>query len=232
MKLLITGAASALGGHLIAGLREAHVLRLTDRNTMQTDLEFVRCPLDHGEITDQVVADSDVLIHLAHVARDGEPANQWLDLNTRCTYNLLLAASRAHIKRVIYLSVLDMFCAYETDLAVAEDWRPRPTCEPRELGPYMGEFVVREFAPTGALDVLILRIGHVITAVEAETTPFDPMWVDARDVSGAVAAALRQPSARFAISHLQHRSRRARFRMGRSRHGIDYTPQHSFEEQP
>lgn len=247
MKVLITGAASDLGQLLAEGLSAEHSLRLTDRQDLATSLDFVRSDLDHGEDTEGLVAGVDAIVHPAFVAADGEGADQWLDASTRCTYNLLTAASEAGVKRVVYLGSLDIFRAYDPHMVVAEDWRPQPSLEPEELGPYMGEFVAREFAHTGLLEVIILRLGHVVSAEEARQLPYDPMWVDGRDVVGGVEAALEQPVRGFAVFHLLHASERAR-PMGRHQHhhghhhshrgagprrprrSIAYTTQHNFEE--
>lgn len=238
MKLLITGAGAPLGMHLAAGLREAHELRLTDRVPLDTDLEFIRSDLGHDESTDQLVAGVDAIVHQAHFPAEGDDPTTWLDANTRCTYNLLTAAAEAGVERVIYLSTLDLFLPYDEDMRVSEQWRPRPTCEPDRLGPHLGEFVAREFAHSHALRVLVLRLGHVVTAEEASGREFDPMWIDVRDVVGAIAAAVEQELRPFRIVHLQHQSDRARFG-GRPhrhrhhhhhRHSFNYTPQFNFEE--
>lgn len=238
MKLLITGAASTLGTHLADGLREAHSLRLTDRTAIDTDLEFVRCELGHDESTDRLVAGVDAIVHLAHTPRAGDPEADWIDVNTRCTYNLLTAAQEAGVGRVLLLSTLDLFRAYAEEMAVTEEWRPRPGCEPDTLGPHLAEFVAREFAHSHALAVLVLRLGHVVTAAEARQREYDPMWIDARDAVAGVAAALLEEDWRpFGVVHLQHQGERARFR-GRHRrrhhhhhhHSSNYEPQFNFEE--
>ena len=238
MKLLITGAASRLGEHLADGLRDTHPLRLTDRVEVDTDLEFVRCELGHDESTDRLVAGVDAIVHLAHAPRAGDAEIDWINVNTRGTYNLLTAAAEAGVGRVLLLSTLDLFRAYDEDMVVMEDWRPRPGCEPDTLGPHLAEFVAREFAHSHALRVLVLRLGHVVTAEEAGEREYDPMWLDARDAVGAVAAFLQGEEWRpFRVVHLQHRGERARFR-GRHHHhhhhhrrrSPNYEPQFNFEE--
>ena len=230
MNILITGAATPLGKHLAAGLRVGHQLRLTDRTPIDTDLEFVPSELGHDESTDRLVEGVETIIHQAYLPREGDGASDWLDASTRRTYNLLLAASEAGVKQVIYLSTLDLFLPYDEDLTVAENWRPRPTCQPDRLGPHLGEFIAKEFAHSHALKVLILRLGHIVTAAEAKEQKFDPMWVDVRDVVGAAESALGQSLREFGVAHLQCQSERARFVSHSRRHSLDYAPQHNFEE--
>ena len=56
MRVLITGAASPLGQAIAARLRTDYQVRLTDREEVSTDLEFVRSDLGHDEATDALVA--------------------------------------------------------------------------------------------------------------------------------------------------------------------------------
>jgi nucleoside-diphosphate-sugar epimerase len=84
----------------------------------------------------------------------------WLDEATRGCYNLLCAATAAEVRRVIVVSCLDVFAPYGEDLAVDENFRPRPTVAPTQLGPHLTEFLAREFAHThGGLNVTVARVG-------------------------------------------------------------------------
>ena len=64
MNILLTGAASALGQALTAGLKDKHQLRLSDRTALATDLEFVQSDLGHEEETDQLVTGINTIVHL------------------------------------------------------------------------------------------------------------------------------------------------------------------------
>ncbi|MEW6752472.1 MAG: NAD(P)-dependent oxidoreductase [Candidatus Latescibacterota bacterium] len=230
MHLLITGGAKPLGRHLAAGLRPPHRVRLTDWQPDGGDAELVACDLGHDEATDRLVEDVDVVLHTVFRPRRQDCPTAWIDANTRRTYNLLLAASQAGVRQAILLSTLDLFLAYDPGMTVSEAWRPRPTCQPESLGPHLAECVAREFAHTHALKVLIVRLGHVVTQEEAHSLPFDPLWVDVRDVVGLVQAALGQELPQFGVVHLQHDSPRARFRHHAHRHSLPYAPQFAFED--
>ena len=68
------------------------------------------------------------------------------------------------MRRVVVVSCLDVFERYGADLAVDENFMPRPTMSPTQLGPHLTEFLAREFAHThGALDVTVARIGVIST---------------------------------------------------------------------
>ena len=107
MNILITAGASALAQDLARdAMPKKHSVRLTDVWwTCKTgNWPFVRCDLGHDEATDRLVAGVDVLVHLAASYSEYAEgtsdnlevsANRLIDYHTRCTYNLLLAASEA-----------------------------------------------------------------------------------------------------------------------------------------
>ena len=115
MNILITAGASALAQDLARALSKEHSVRLTDVVDANRQWPFVRCDLGHDEATDRLVAGVDVLVHLAasyseYAERTSDnseiSANRLIDYHTRCTYNLLHAASEAGVPRCIYASSL------------------------------------------------------------------------------------------------------------------------------
>ena len=236
MRILITGAASALGQAIAVGLRTRHQLRLTDSVSLDTDLEFVASDLGQDERTDALVKDIDAIVHLAYTPREGDAENAWLDANSRRHYNLLLAASEAGVQCVLLLSTLDLFQSYDVDMAVSENWQPQPNTDPTQLGAHIAEFTAREFAHSNALDIVILRLGHIVHADRVAGQPFDPMWLDERDAARAVECILqkhqitdKRPMRHYHVLHLQSVSERARFSSDRICGSLEFTPQHSFE---
>lgn len=229
MNILLTGAGTDLGRALTAGLAADHQLRLTDRRPLESEREFVQSDLGHDESTDRLVAGVEAIVHQPGPGVREADGPAWIDACTRCTYNLLLAAAEADVKQVVLLSTLDLFLPYDEDMTVGETWRPRPSCEPRVMGLHLSEFVAKEFVHQRALDILVLRLGHVVEADDAGQ-PFDPMWVASADVVRAVRAALERDGARSQILHLQAESPRARFGIARIKQALDFSPQFNFEE--
>ena len=96
-----TRATTSLAQILAATLRDTHQVRLTDHDALGTDLAFVESELGHDESTDSLVKDIDAIVHQAYVPRPGEDETTWLDRNSRCIYNLLLAASKAAVEHFV-----------------------------------------------------------------------------------------------------------------------------------
>ena len=61
-----------------------------------------------------------------HLAAEGAPADGgsggWLDICTRCTYNLLVAAVAAGVGRLTLCGSIDVFLPYDVRHGVMPDW--------------------------------------------------------------------------------------------------------------
>jgi len=230
-QVLITAAESPLAQVIAAELTDRYRVSLTARGDARSDFPLTKAPLDADETTAALVRGKDALVHVAEPA----PADHKItpiDYRTRLTYNLLQAASRAGVRRVVYLSSLELLTAYGEDFQVTEDWRPRPGSDPRLLSHYLGEFTCREFAREGAFSVVILRLGKVVRADEVAGRPFDPLGVDQRDVARAVALALAALEASdgrklgpWSVFHVQADSPPARFSIQKAKRVLGYRPQ-------
>ena len=221
--ILITSAHSPLAQFLADGLKDKYPIRLTERIPVRTAHEFVECALDPDSATNLAVRGSQAIVHVAEPL-PADTAEQQLDLLTRCTYNLLWAAAQESVPRVVLLSTLEVMTGYPADFTVAETWRPRPAMQPRVLAKHLGEFTCREFAREGKSGIVVLRLGKVVRASEAAGQPFDPMWVEERDVVQAVSAALAAKLAGWEIFHIQAESPRARFAVTRAKAALGYRP--------
>ena len=115
MNILITSAGSELARNLAGALAQAHTLRLTELYPVE-DVEgtFVQSELGHDESTNELVRSMDTIIHIAEIPSDllaeaDQPENYAIDYETRCTYNLLMAAVAEGVKHFVYASTLRLF---------------------------------------------------------------------------------------------------------------------------
>jgi len=237
MRVLITGAASPLAKAIADSLCTDHQVSLTDKEQISTDLEFVRSDLGHDEATDALVQGIDAIVHLAYAPRPNDGENEWLDVNSRRHYNLLLAASEADVSFALVISTLDLFQPYDVGMTVGEHWQPQPNTSPAQLGAHLAEFTAREFAHSNALDVAVLRLGHVVLSEEVAEQAYDPMWVDQRDAARAVDLFLQKRETldlhrprSYQVFHLQSVSDRARFSSEHICNALEFQPHYSFED--
>ncbi len=191
------------------------------------------CDLGHDEATDRLVAGVDVLIHLAASYSEYAEgtsdnlevsANRLIDYQTRCTYNLLHAASESGVSRCIYASSLCLFARCDDDWAVNEQWRPRPSTEPPILAQHLGEFVCREFARERKIAITCLRLGKLDQPGDNAEQPSDPTWLARQDAVHAFECAMAAPAQPWAIYHIQSAFPGARFSSARAQDAIGFAP--------
>ncbi len=224
-KILITSGASTLAQALAAGLKDTHTIRLTERGPVTTEHEFVECPLSHDPSTNAVVRGVEAVVHVAEPLSSDSPEQQ-IDLMTRCTYNLLWAASEEKVPRVVLLSTLELMTGYDPNFTVSENWLPLPTDKPTVLSKHLGEYTGREFAREGKNQIVVLRLGKVVRADQVKDQTPDPLWVDERDVVHAVSQALAATRlTSWQVFHIAQAGPRARFSVRRAGTALGYKPQ-------
>lgn len=230
MNILITSAGSELARNVAGALAEAHTLRLTELHPVENIVgDFLQSELGHDEATNELVRGIDTIIHIAEVppnllAGADQPDNYAIDYQTRCTYNLLMAASEEGVKRFIYASTLRLFEQHGEDWTVAESWKPRPSVDSFVLSKHLGEFTCREFAREGKINVTCLRLGNLITTETAATTKYDSMWLEMNDAVTAFQGALTSPS-QWDTYHIQSEFPGARFSVRTAKAEIEFNPQ-------
>jgi nucleoside-diphosphate-sugar epimerase len=233
-RVLITSANCRLAQSLAAELSREYQVRLTERIGVKSSYEFDQCAMGNDASTRSLVRGTGAIVHVAEPLPD-EMESQQIDYLTRCTYNLLWAAVEEGVRRLVLLSTLELMTRYDESFTVSERWRPLPTCEPRLLSKHLGEFTCREFAREGKIDAIVLRLGKVVRSDEVKGQPFDPIWVDERDVAQAVSSALSAKLADspsgvggWSIFHIGADSPRARFAVANAKNGLGYRPQFSW----
>ena len=230
MNVLITSAGSELARRLAAAAAESHTLRLTELEPVNTEFEFVQSALGHDESTDELVEGMDAIVHIAEIppnllAAADQPENFEIDYQTRCTYNLMMAAAAADVKHFIYASTLRLFEQHSADWTVSENWRPRPAVDSFVLAKHLGEFTCREFARERKLQVTCLRLGVLITAEAAAAAEFNnAMWLEMNDAVTAFQGALDAPS-RWGIFHIQSEFPGSRFAVDNAKGHLKFNPQ-------
>lgn len=227
MHLLLTSAAAPLAQALAEPLRTDHAVRLTERTPLPGRTDFVLSPLGPDLSTNLLIRGIDAVIHVAEPLPT-DNALQQIDYLTRCTYNLCLAAAAEGVKRLIYLSTLNLMTAYDPTYRVNERWKPQPPPDAPVLAKHLGEYTCREFAREHKLTVVVLRLGKVVRAEAVAGQPVDPLWVDERDVAQAVALALTADVPRWAIFHIGADSPRARFSVATAKQVLKYAPRYTF----
>jgi nucleoside-diphosphate-sugar epimerase len=249
MTILITGGDSRLARGLAAALAAESGVRLIARRftgpVPGPPVEQVTGDLRVPEQVRAALAGVQVVIHAAPYPAgrvDGEPPgpdaaaaqDHVLDEAARGSYVLFDAARTAGVERFILLSTLDLFDRLPDAWRVDEGWRPRPTPEPAQLGPWLAELSVRENSRVGTLQSICLRLGRMVDDETSAGHPFDARWVHMDDVVQGVRCALRYRAGSrpdWSIFHLMAPGPRAKLRLAYAASAQDsfgYQPVHDF----
>lgn len=230
-RVLVTAADTPLARVLADRLAGDCQVHLTAAADVSVSHAFRRCRLEADETTRDVVRGMSAIVHLALAPGTGSSDEQ-IDALVRSTYNLLTAAAAEGVRRVVHIASLAAMQAYDQADLVTEDWQPRPGSDAAALAEYLAECTSREFARQRSFEVVILRIGKPVRAESVLGQPFDPLWVDQRDVAQAVSLALRadkliapRGTDGWVVLHVLSGSPRARFSIARARQVLGYQPQ-------
>ena len=93
-------------------MSDEHALRLTAPTPLTSEYEFAQSSLGHDFSTNLLVRGMEAIIHVAQPLANDTPEGQ-LDHLTRGTYNLLRAAAKEGVRRVVYLSTLSLMAQYD-----------------------------------------------------------------------------------------------------------------------
>jgi uronate dehydrogenase len=205
---VITGAGGNVGSSLRQGIAPLVAkLVLLDVHTLQCNHEREEAAVVN--ICDQealynAVQGANGIIHLAGIADDA-PFQALADVNITGTFNVLEAARRAGVPRVVFASSNRVTGFYSTSTSVEPGMPARPD------GLYgaskvAGEALCRLYVDKFRLQVAAVRIGSF------EQKPLDSRqlstWLSPRDCLGAFVAAMTAPDLTFACFYAVSRNTR------------------------
>lgn len=227
-SILITSGQHRVAQLVADDLGTDHQVLLTARTPVSSRHRFQQSDLGHEAPTNELVRDIDSIVHVAEPLPSDDLPTQ-IDQQTRCTYNLLLAASQANVRRVVYLGTLEMLTAYDAEFLVDETWAPRPALTGPSLPKYLGEYTCREFARVSGLEVTVLRLGTLVDAGKMRGE-IDPTWLSEQDAVRAIRLALSRESgtgtnlSKWSVLHIASKSPNARFASTRANRALGYEP--------
>lgn len=235
-RIVLTGGSGKAGQAIIAELLDAghQILNLDlvmmdhpSVHTLKTDLA------DSGQVFNALSSQwalsepfpeglpprPDAVIHMAGYARNMlVPDNETFRANSQGTYNLIEAACKLGIRKIIIASSITVygvsFAQGEANYAsfpIEEDQDVNPT-DTYAIAKLCNERVSRGFAQRFGADIYILRIGHVIGPDEYNTDTFESyvhepsLWkvhgwsyIDSRDLGGMCLAGLETDGLGFQV---------------------------------
>ena len=148
MNVLITGGMGRTAGPI------AEMLRRAGHNIALFDIATNGDICDYGAI-DKATRGADAVIHLAVNTADPRDGALSFQINVFGTYNVLLAARSHQVRKVLLASSAPVHLL------------PGHSCDPGEdfaydLTKLLQEEMARHFSQTYAMNILALRLGHIV----------------------------------------------------------------------
>ena len=226
-RVLLTGAAGNIGSCLRAGLGdELDELRLTDvREPDPPSDSFIAADLADGEAVMRAVEGVEAVVHLGAV-RSEAPFDRLLGPNVVGTFNVLDAARRAGVRRVVFASSNHATGFYPVDERLTGAEPPRPD------GLYgatkaFGEALARMYSDRFGLEVICLRIGSF------GERPSGPqglhMWLSPGDAVRLFRACLSADDVDFLTVYGVSANTRSWWDLGEAARLLGYEPQDDAE---
>ena len=193
-RLLVTGAAGIVGSALRPLLRERfEELLLSDRvavDDLAANESYGACELADLEGLTALAGQVDAVIHLGGLVGAEYTFEDILEPNVIGTRNLLEAARRSGVRRVIYASSHHVVGFTPRGEALDHRATLRPNGEYAVSKAY-GEAAASYYADNFGLEILSIRIGYVGDEVNSERRL--RTWISSRDLTQLVEIGLTRP---------------------------------------
>ena len=195
MRILITGAASAIGSTLVKGMKDRYSLRGLDRVPMP-DLEDAIV----GDVADfetmlKATKDMDAVIHLAGVPSGGAPWEEVLRNNIIGTYNVFEAARKNGVLRIAFASRAGLLGPYPKSIMRTIDMMPLPQSY-YSISKVFGENLGYMYASRFDMEFVAVRIGNF---KRDRPLPEHPHQLSHADAVQVFEQAVTHPGVKFEI---------------------------------
>jgi UDP-glucose 4-epimerase len=185
VKALVTGGAGFIGRHLVTALKAGgHDVTMLDnlhdanyKGQLPDDVRFVLMDIRDGSALLPSFRGVDVVYHLAaqsNVMGAVADIDYSFTTNVNGTYNVLTAAQKSGVRRVVFTSSREVYGDTEL-LPVSEDHVLNPK-NPYGASKVAGEVYCRTFHATFGLDVSVLRLSNVYGP--GDRGRVIPLWIE------------------------------------------------------
>jgi len=239
--VLVTGLGGLIGGAMRTHLSQQYELRGLGRRPGPSGVPWHAADIADFETMRPAFVGVDAVVHLAAVVGSSAEFDAYVRANVVGTYNVLEAARRAGVRRVVYASSGATISGIEKDEPYSSFVEGRAPSAPmlthqsplRPSGVYgctkvWGEALARHYADAYQLSVLCLRIGAVNKDDRPRVPREQSVWCSQRDIATMIAACLdAAPDLRFGVFFVTSKNRRGYRDLEHARKVLGWTPRDS-----
>ena len=238
MRILVTGAAGAVGMAVVKGMKDRYSLRGFDRASMPEIEDAIV-----GDVTDfdtalKATQDMEAMIHLAGNPSGGAPWEDILQNNIIGTYNVFEAARQNGVRRIAFASRAGLLAPYPKDIMRTVDMTPRPETY-YSISKVFGENLGYMYSARFDMEFVSVRIGNFKRDRDLPNHPHQLSHGDAARVfEQAVISPLNPPASggkrgvKFEVVFGVSDSTWALYDLEHGRQVINYHPQDKSDAEP
>jgi nucleoside-diphosphate-sugar epimerase len=223
MRILITGGSGYIGRFLAAQFKDEHEVRIHDLVASELSVGCVRGDLRVLEEIESACSHVDAIVHGGAIAYDSGEARKIMEVNVMGTFNVLEAAVRHNVPKVIFISSLSAlgFSPFSKE-SLSPDYFPVSEghpCRPAstyDLSKLLGEQVCAAYTREYGLCTICLRLSMVVDPVRLGSLirlskmvnvpeygkRFLWSYVDVRDMGQAFELALMKEDVAHEVYHI------------------------------
>jgi len=236
-NILITGPNGYIAKAFINKFRSDYNLKLFGRTCCENAHEFIKGDIRNLDDITGASTGVDVILHLAAATTDDANISDYdyFHVNLVGTFNILEAAVRSNVKKVIYASSVCAVGFRPTPKLIRENSECKPSDGMYGYSKYLSEKLCECYAEKYKLNIICLRNAMVVPQhnITIPANPFLPHWlgiVHIEDVIQAYRLAIDNETVHYGVFHIASNNRYSKFDITRAKKELGFTPQYNFED--
>ncbi|MBI2414037.1 MAG: NAD(P)-dependent oxidoreductase [Deltaproteobacteria bacterium] len=234
--VLITGASGYVGKAFLAAFGRNYKFRVFGRTPVE-GFEFFKGDIKSLEDLESATKGADAVLHLAAATTDGTGITdyEYFQTNTVGTFNLLEAAARNKVPKVVYGSSVCAVGFRATPRLVMETDKCSPSDGMYGYSKYLSEQLCECYASTRGIRIIALRTAMVVPQhkITAPANPLARHWLGAvhiEDVLQAFRLAIDNDGIAYGVYHVAADNPASKFDISKARSELGYRPAHDLKE--
>lgn len=235
-KILITGASGYVGKAFLKAYGQDYNFRVFGRTAVE-GYEFVQGDIKRLEVMERAAKGVDAVVHLAAATTDGKGITDagYFQTNTVGTFNVLEAAARNRVKKVVYGSSVCAVGFRPTPKLIMETDRCEPSDGMYGYSKYLSERLCEFYAEKYDMNIICLRTAMVVPQhkIIAPANPLVKHWlgtVHIEDVLQAFKLSVDNESIGFGVFHIAADSPYSKFDITKAKEVLGYRPRHDLSD--
>lgn len=234
--ILITGASGYVGKAFLSAHGRDYKFRVFGRTPVEGH-EFFKGDIKSLEDLERAMKGVDAALHLAAATTDGTGItdNEYFQTNTVGTFNLLEAAFRNKVKKVVYGSSVCAVGFRATPRLIMETDKCEPSDGMYGYSKYLSEQLCECYAATRGIRIIALRTAMVVPQhkIIAPTNPLARHWLGAVHIDDVVQAfrlAIENDGIGYGVYHVATDNPASKFDITKAKAELGYRPAHDLKE--